>query len=1135
MALDYEKIREDKEQEYGTKVGNYGRLLANLYSDRTHFIFELLQNAEDALRDRGPEWRGSRAVTFNLTKNKLRVHHFGRPFNEADVRGICEIGESAKAEDLTAVGRFGIGFKSVYAITDRPEIHSGLEDFAIENYVLPEAVPLIDRGVDDTVFIFPLKSDGESACDDIASGLKGLGASSLLFLRQIEEVEWHIDDGLSGHYLRESEYLDEGVQRVTIIGQIFGEQDFSTEWLLFSRSVTRDKGSPAGHVEIAFFLAPNNQNIQPVSDSRLVVFFPTTQDTNLGFLMQGPYQTTPSRDSVPSHMPWNKHLVDETSILLLQALRWLRDKGDLTTDVIRCLPLKSQRFGVNTSPSSGFLGTSANRSPGDTNMFAPLFNATKQGLTSEPLLPCLNSGYVSAKRALLGRTEGIRQLFSPGQLSALYGNDQEMAWLSSDITQDRAPEIRDYLMNDLSVEEIDPETITRKLSPTFLEEQADSWILKLYEFLSSQPAIIRMLTRPFDRDQAVLVPLIRLRDGRHVSLGHPQAFLPSHGKTDFPTVSPAVCATSMAISFLHALGLRKPDLVDDVIQNVLPKYQKVGYKVDDAEYETDIARILRAFATDSTAQRATLVEELRQSRFVQSIDPGTSTQYRSKPGQIYLATEQIKELFDGVADVRLVNDSYECLRGNEIHKLLEACSTTSYLKPVRINSTLTDEQRLIMRKGNISTRPESVTDWTLLGLKALLEQLQSLQGDLRRYRASMLWDALIELVQRRATEVFTGAYRWHYYSWRNSKFATRFVNQLNETAWIPDNNNQLRRPDSVIFASLDWEEQPFLLSHILFMQPKPPIVDTLAREVGIEPESLELIMEHRVTAERLREWLGLNEVPLEDVLTSAPLGSKAGRLGDRQGDDGTREDAKGRDADSRRTVPTSTEHDGTEEPFAKVFFGVTAGTSSVEADRPVARPEGGPLTEESAKQHTQQSGQYGRSGAHNRKLATRWESTEAAKALADEFKTMVHGDYGRRCQVCGTTFKMQNGGLHTFVLHVVEPRGDSRTNHLGDLMGLCGQHFALVRYGEWAWVNPETGATFEDLGGREAWEHWQNLVLNAEGTDAEGTDSDGNTYIGLPIRFWNVYEEWNAEPNPIDKIVRYNKPHWKYLCELLKT
>ena len=346
MALDYTKIRKDKEQEYGTKVGNYGRLLANLYSDRAHFIFELLQNAEDALRERGAEWAGPRAVSFNLTKNHLRFNHFGRPFDEADVRGICEIGESAKADDLTAIGRFGIGFKSVYAITDRPEIHSGPEDFAIENFVLPVAASTIEIPEDNTVFLFPLKSNGESIYDDIATGLIELGASSLLFLHQIDEVEWKLDDGRNGHYLRESKPLDEGVRHVTVIGQMFGAQDVSSEWLVFSRPVTRDDGSPAGQVEIAFFLDPDKRNIRPVSDSRLVVFFPTTLETHLGFLMQGPYQTTPSRDNVPPHAPWNKHLVEDTAILLQEALRWLRERGELSTDVLRCLPLKSQRFGA---------------------------------------------------------------------------------------------------------------------------------------------------------------------------------------------------------------------------------------------------------------------------------------------------------------------------------------------------------------------------------------------------------------------------------------------------------------------------------------------------------------------------------------------------------------------------------------------------------------------------------------------------------------------------------------------------------------------------------------------------------------------------------------------------------------------
>src|SRR5437588_12680040 len=109
MPSDYGAIKADNERRYGTDIGRIGpMLLADRYDDRTHFIFELLQNAEDALARR-PGWHGSRSVTFHLTESALRVSHFGHPFDEADVRGICGIAESTK--DLTAIGRFGIGFK----------------------------------------------------------------------------------------------------------------------------------------------------------------------------------------------------------------------------------------------------------------------------------------------------------------------------------------------------------------------------------------------------------------------------------------------------------------------------------------------------------------------------------------------------------------------------------------------------------------------------------------------------------------------------------------------------------------------------------------------------------------------------------------------------------------------------------------------------------------------------------------------------------------------------------------------------------------------------------------------------------------------------------------------------------------
>ena len=218
MASDYELIRAENERRYGTEIGRFGQLLlAERYDDRTHFIFELLQNAEDALARRPRAWRGSRSISFQLTEAELCVSHSGHPFDEADVRGICGIAESTKG--LTNIGRFGIGFKSVYAITDRPEIHSGTEDFAIEEFVWPTRVPPVDRDPDETVFALPFEVNDPRAVEDIARGLQRLGATALLFLRQIEEIRWVTEGGRSGLYLRESAELEPGVRRVNVIGQ----------------------------------------------------------------------------------------------------------------------------------------------------------------------------------------------------------------------------------------------------------------------------------------------------------------------------------------------------------------------------------------------------------------------------------------------------------------------------------------------------------------------------------------------------------------------------------------------------------------------------------------------------------------------------------------------------------------------------------------------------------------------------------------------------------------------------------------------------------------------------------------------------------------------------------------------------
>ena len=383
MASDYEAIKRANIQKYGTDISRFGKaLLTDRYDDRTHFVFELLQNAEDALKRRAAR-QGRRSVEFALGTDSLRVSHYGLPFTELDVRGICGIGEGTKSGDVTAIGHFGIGFKAVYAITESPEIHSGDEHFAIDSYVWPRAVPTIPSERGETVFVLPFPAGENSARAGIAMRLPELGVRTLLFLREIEEIIWCVDGGASGRTRRSTAEPAGGHgRRAVLSGQTLGQEEVVEEWLVFSRRLETPGGDVAGYVEVAFSLKESAANplrsVARVLDSPLVVFFPTVVQSNLGFLVQGPYCTTPSRDNVPRHDVWNQRLVRETGELLVSALLGLRDVGLLDAEALRVLPIDRGKFGED-------------------KLLSPLFEKVRDSLRATPLLPCYGKGHVSAE------------------------------------------------------------------------------------------------------------------------------------------------------------------------------------------------------------------------------------------------------------------------------------------------------------------------------------------------------------------------------------------------------------------------------------------------------------------------------------------------------------------------------------------------------------------------------------------------------------------------------------------------------------------------------------------------------------------------------------------------------------------
>ena len=740
MASDYRAIRRENEREYGTGVRDYGgKLLPHRYGDRTHFIYELLQNAEDALARR-PSWSGPRSVSFQIRSGELSVRHHGLPFDEADVRGICGIGQSTKDSGLTEIGRFGIGFKSVYAYTDRPEVHSGTEDFAIEHYVLPVAVPArAPRGEEETLFVLPLRNETDAR--EIRAAVRRLAPRALLFLREIEEIEWRVEDGDSGLYLRETD-ADTGVRRVRLVGEADGQRETEQSWLVFAQILPPSPDGVARQVEVAFRLGEDGR-VEPVPerDTPLFAFFPTTLPTGLRFRVQGPFRTTLARDNVPAGDAWNERLVETVADTLIGALRWLRDRNLLDTEALRALPLARDRFPEGS-------------------LFAPLRQAVAGALRAEPLLPGFGGGYLAGRRARLASPKWLRELFGPDPLEALFAASGGAGWLTEDIPAGRMDDLSRALQDDAGVTTLRLDGVLRRLDARFLESRSDEWVRRLYEAFGKHGV---------RRSRVADLPLVRLRDGAHVppfADGRPAAFLPGPpggAPTGLPVVREAVLDTPEARNYLRELGLSELDPVERVLRKVVPKYRSGLGVGNQSEYTGDIEDLVRTHRTASRPERQRLERELRRLAFVRSVDARGGGRRLSRPAEVWYATAAQRELFSDLPAVRFVDDGVSLLTEEGGRRLLGACGVRPLLEPFEEEQPhLSKEDREQIRRRAPRPDPKGgiacIEDWNLRGLDALLAGVGRMPAAERERRREMLRRELESLPEMYDLAVRSGKY-----------------------------------------------------------------------------------------------------------------------------------------------------------------------------------------------------------------------------------------------------------------------------------------------------------------------------------------------------------------------------------------
>lgn len=294
------RIEEDAAIELSYSEGGYQRSQ----------LFELMQNATDAMR--GTTGR----VHVVLTADTLYVANEGTPFTERGATTVLASHLSRKSEE--DIGQFGLGFKSVLAVTDTPAVFSRSGSFSFDRAWAKEQI--IGAGL--TALRYPVLrlarpvDPAEAATTDpvledlmqwavtvvrlpllrgrdaLAKGLRAFPAHFMLFAPQVAEL--HLEE--RGRDDVRTVRLEGDGEHLQLV-----ENGMRSSWLVVRRkhsptaAALLDAGELARRstVEVAWAAPADRKNRSALGE--FWAHFPTGLRTTLGGIINAPWKLSADR------------------------------------------------------------------------------------------------------------------------------------------------------------------------------------------------------------------------------------------------------------------------------------------------------------------------------------------------------------------------------------------------------------------------------------------------------------------------------------------------------------------------------------------------------------------------------------------------------------------------------------------------------------------------------------------------------------------------------------------------------------------------------------------------------------------------------------------------------------------------
>ena len=298
-------------------------------------LFELIQNGADELQER------SGRVQIVLTEDCLYCANEGEPLSVAGVEAILSSFSSPKKEGQ--IGRYGLGFKSVLAVTTTPQIYSRSGSVGFDPESAAERIRAIVPKAKRTPILRVANAlDPTSAAGDdpILAELMKWATTVVRLPRNTRDNSWLSDDMVSfpSQFLVFSPHVSEliledrsrGKTRTIRSQEVDGEvvlHDDGTEtrWRVFtaqhkpSPAAREDAGSMADRSVIPVVWAVPTR---AASLGEFWAFFPTSDKTTLSGIVNAPWKLTGDR-SMMLEGPFNEELLKRIALLVLEHLEVL--------------------------------------------------------------------------------------------------------------------------------------------------------------------------------------------------------------------------------------------------------------------------------------------------------------------------------------------------------------------------------------------------------------------------------------------------------------------------------------------------------------------------------------------------------------------------------------------------------------------------------------------------------------------------------------------------------------------------------------------------------------------------------------------------------------------------------------------